>query len=117
MTIDCYIVIDRVSSNSYKVKSLIDEKEYILPGDLLVRLRHHNISDAIKLVNEMKQIVERNAYRSQASRAADRPVRTTRGRRAGVNSANKRRMCQISSLGPARTTAEVFDLSRLFENE
>ena len=114
MTIDAYIVIERVASNSYRVRSLIDNKIYILPGDLLVRLRHHSKEDAIQLVKGMQEIVDRNAYRSAASRAADRPMRASRNR-GGVNSVgNHRRMQQISALGPARSTDTVYSLSRLF---
>ena len=118
MTIDCYKVIERVASNSYKVRSLIDDKEYILPGDLLVRLRHHDEGEAIKLVKEMKKIVERNAYRSAASRAADRPLRGGRIRETSAGSICLiRRMEQVSRLGPASTTEEVFELENLFESE
>ena len=71
--------------------------------------------EAVRLVKEMQKIVERNAYRSAASRAADRPVRSSRNQELSAGSiCLVRRMEQVSRLGPAHTTDAVYELENLF---
>ena len=36
---DGYVVLDRVATNTYRVKSVVDGQIYVLPGDLLVKVR------------------------------------------------------------------------------
>ena len=112
-SIDCYRVVERVASNSYRVISIIDNSTYIYPGDLLVRLRHHDIEDARKLVDDMRKIVERNSARSAATRMATRS-----GRPAPSIAALqfRRRLEQTSSLGPPASTGAELWLGKLFEN-
>ena len=126
MTIDVYRVTHKVASNSYRVESLIDQKSYVLPGDLLVPLRHHRESDAIKLVQEMSELVTKNAARTAASGAANRPRRHQGPSIASTDvdppffnptTTVGRRMVTSSRLGPSEASTNVLNLSHLFDED
>ena len=78
LSIDCFKVIDRVATNTYRVESIIDKDIYIYPGDLLIPLRHHDEDEARKLVGDMQDVVRRNQARASASASGNRPRRTAR---------------------------------------
>ena len=50
----------RVATNSFKCTSLIDGGEYVLPGDVLVRVRNQTEDSLRELVQRMEEAAARN---------------------------------------------------------
>ena len=60
IVIDAFRVTARVATNSFKCTSLIDGGEYVLPGDVLVRVRNQTEDSLRELVQRMEEAAERN---------------------------------------------------------
>ena len=77
-----------MASNSYRVRSVMDGRTYIYPGDHLVKVRGYNSDSLKRLVTSMVMAAERNTAsigrrqtRSRAIRQVKVPLFATKDRR------------------------------------
>ena len=56
VALDAYQIAKRIATNTYLVKSILNGKEVVLPGDQIVRMKYHDHNSLKRLVKEMKMI-------------------------------------------------------------
>ena len=59
--IDCFKIMSRVGTNSFRCQSLRDGNNQVLPGDVLVRVKSLDEAGLLELCREMEKIASRNA--------------------------------------------------------
>ena len=53
-----YVVMSKVATNAFRCRDVMSGETVILPGDLLVRLRHHSEESVKRLVAEMSALAD-----------------------------------------------------------
>ena len=105
--IDAFKVKARVSTNSFRVLSLISGDSHVVAGDLLIRVRGLTVDELKSLVEEMERVAARNASRNN--------VRVTRSmtntRDASVNS------MQFVTQSFSSPQPPTIDISSLFASQ
>ena len=54
---NAYQITTKIATNVYRLKSIIDEQEIVLPGDQLVKMRFHDKNSLRQLVQEMRTLM------------------------------------------------------------
>ena len=124
--IDCFKVISRVGTNSFRCQSLRDNNNQVLPGDVLVRVKSLDEAGLLELCREMEKIASRNAIIG-GEEEVETPMLSARrdARRGAEEELSERRQGtegEVAVDGPASrlrsrrrvNAVEVVDLDFLF---
>ena len=80
--VDAFEVKSRISTNAYRVESLISGESRVVAGDLLIRMRGLSVAELKELVDDMNRVAARNASRANVritrSMATDAQVSSVR---------------------------------------
>ena len=86
IVVDAYRVTSRVATNSFRVTSLLTQREFVFPGDILIKVRMKTEEELVELCRRMEEVAERNSARpsrpmtrrstAEASAAADADAST-----------------------------------------
>ena len=65
ITLDGYEIVSRCATNTFLCRSVMTGDEVVLPGDLLCRLRNHDVHSLRRLVESMIEATTRTERREQ----------------------------------------------------
>ena len=106
---DAYEIVQRVATNSFRCKSLLDGKVLLIPGDHLLKTRGQTKDSLCNLCNEMEAVAARNEA------TASPPM--TRRRAASLAPPEVDNLF-VESIGIGVACSDVvFDLEQLFKNQ